>query len=168
MTTEASTLMSHFLLEGDVETPTVEVDALGAFLVEDGDVMDAEHVRSSPWACFCIDRRHRDLDRRPLEHENSYLPTGAHPITVHIYAVVTESHMTTKAPASATASAVETVSEAVITGRFTTCACPNPGGPHHDPQALTRSHARESDAEIIARHTGRHVVPVSEMAEVTA
>lgn len=47
--------------------------------------------------------------------------------------------------------------------RFTTCACPNPDGPHDDQQALTRSHALESDAEIIARHTGRHVVPVSEI-----
>jgi len=158
MTTEASTILEHFLMEGDVETPTVEVDALGAFLVEDGDVMDAEHVRSSPWACFCIDRRHGDLDRRPLEHENSYLPKGAHLLRVHTYAVVTEIHMTTK-----TQSATKPAPDAPVEPeRWTTCSCTD--GTHHDPQALTRSHALESDAEIIARHTGRHVVPVSEMA----
>lgn len=45
--------------------------------------------------------------------------------------------------------------------RWTTCSCPD--GQHVDPKAATRSHAKRMDAEIIARHTGRHVVPVSEI-----
>lgn len=47
------------------------------------------------------------------------------------------------------------------TERWTTCSCAD--GQHHDPKAATRSHAKQTDAEIIARHTGRHVVPVSEI-----
>lgn len=139
--------------ERDVEHPTVEVPALDVFLVEDGDVMDAEHVRSGPWCCFCDDKRHRDIDRRPLEFDNSYLPKGAHLLTVHTYAVVTEMHMTTKTDIPATPEA------AVDQERWTTCGCPD--GEHVDPKALTRSHALQLDADIIARHTGRHVVPVS-------
>lgn len=76
--------------ERDVEQPTVEVPALDTHLVEDGDVMDAEHVRSGPWACFCEDKRRRDIDRRPLEFEASYLPKGSRLLRVHTYAVVTE------------------------------------------------------------------------------
>lgn len=37
--------------------------------------------------------------------------------------------------------------------RWTTCSCPD--GQHVDPKAATRSHAKQTDAEIIARHTGR-------------
>jgi len=168
MTTEASTFMDHFLLERDTPTPTVEVEALGVTVVEDGDQMDGQHLRSVPHACYCPDRRHRDERDREVVSPGGWLPEGAHPITVHTYVVVSESHMTTqpRTPStisSAAASALETISETVITERFTTCSCPNPDGPHVDPQALTRSHVRESDAEIIARHTSRHVVPVSEM-----
>jgi hypothetical protein len=51
--------------------------------------------------------------------------------------------------------------------RWTTCSCSD--GQHRDPKAATRSHAKQTDAEIIARHTGRHVVPVSEIrTEVAA
>lgn len=56
-----------------------------------------------------------------------------------------------------------------LTGQplHTTCACTN--GQHVDPQALKRGHVSESIADIIARHTGRHVVPVSEIrTEVAA
>lgn len=45
--------------------------------------------------------------------------------------------------------------------RWTTCSCPD--GKHVDPKALKRSHRLHMDAAIIARHTGRHVVPVSEI-----
>lgn len=45
--------------------------------------------------------------------------------------------------------------------RWTTCSCSD--GQHHDPKAATRSHTKQTDADIIARHTGRHVVPVSEI-----
>jgi len=57
---------------------------------------------------------------------------------------------------------VQTHSELTGTPLFTTCSCTD--GEHYDPQALTRGHASEVFAGIIARHTGRHVVPVSEMA----
>lgn len=48
-----------------------------------------------------------------------------------------------------------------LTGQplFTTCACTD--GQHVDPLALKRGHVSELFADIIARHTGRHVVPVS-------
>lgn len=48
---------------------------------------------------------------------------------------------------------------------WTTCACLD--GKHHDPQAATRAHVSEVFAGIIARHTGRHVVLLSDLA-VTA
>lgn len=51
--------------------------------------------------------------------------------------------------------------------RYTTCSCPRPEGPHDDPQSAERTHASEEFAQIIARHTGRHVVAV-ESAEVEA
>lgn len=47
------------------------------------------------------------------------------------------------------------------TERWTSCSCAD--AQHVDPKALTRSHALLADAQIIARHTGRHVVPVSEI-----
>lgn len=152
----------------DVEvTPMVEVEALGVTVVEDGDQMDGQHLRSVPHACYCPDRRHRDERDREAISPDGWLPEGAHPITVHTYVVISETHMTTqprtRTASSATASAIETVSEAIVTGRFTTCSCPNVEGPHDDQDALKRSHERETDAEIIARHTGRHVVPVSEI-----
>ena len=81
-------LMQDLMLnDRDVVTATVPVPALDVHVVEDGTVMDAEHVRSGPWVCFCIDSRHRDLDRRP---NTGHLPQGAHPLTVHLYAVVAE------------------------------------------------------------------------------
>jgi len=50
-----------------------------------------------------------------------------------------------------------------LTGQplHTTCSCAD--GQHVDPQALTRAHVSEVFAGIIARHTGRHVVPVSDI-----
>jgi hypothetical protein len=51
--------------------------------------------------------------------------------------------------------------------RYTTCECID--GAHHAPKVANYSYASESDAEIIARHTGRHVVPVSDVrTEVAA
>lgn len=47
------------------------------------------------------------------------------------------------------------------TERWTSCSCSD--GQHVDPKATTRSHVKQTDAEIIARHTGRHVVPVSDI-----
>lgn len=174
MTTDSSSLMEHLLLERDTPVPTVEVEALGVTVVEDGDQMDAQHLRSVPHACYCTDGRHRDERDREAVDPNGWLREGAHPITVHSYVVISETRMSTQprtqtTATSATASAVETVSEAIVTGRFTTCGCPNVDGPHDDQDALKRSHERETDAEIIARHTGRHVVPVSEIrTEVSA
>lgn len=45
--------------------------------------------------------------------------------------------------------------------RYTSCACTT--GRHDDEKAATRSHAARSDAAIIARHTGRHVVPIDQL-----
>lgn len=45
--------------------------------------------------------------------------------------------------------------------RFTTCTCPDG---EHTPEHRGHSTFRaESDAAIVARHTGRHVVAVSEI-----
>jgi len=86
-----STLMEHLMLERDADVPKVEVDALGVTVVEDGDAMDGQHVRSVPHACWCEDRRHRDdRDRLALANYHGYVPVGAHPITVHMYAVIVE------------------------------------------------------------------------------
>lgn len=81
-------LTEHLMLERDVEPPKVEVDALDVHVVEDGDVMTAEHVRSGVWECFCTDQRHRDIDRRELEYPFSYIKDGAHRVPVHVYSVV--------------------------------------------------------------------------------
>jgi len=87
--------MDHLMLESDVEVPTVEVDALGVHVVEDGDVMEAERHRSYPADCFCQDGRHRAIDHEEVEYENSYIRDGAHRITVHLYSVTsTENDMT--------------------------------------------------------------------------
>lgn len=40
--------------------------------------------------------------------------------------------------------------------RYTTCGCTD--GRHRDPKAATRCHALRTDAGIIAKHTGRHVI----------
>lgn len=165
-----NTGIAYSRAEPEVEA-TVEAPALDTWVVENGDVMDAQYLRAVPHGCHCPDRRHRDERDREAISPNGWLPDGAHPITVHTYVVISETHMTTqpRAASSATASAIETVSETIVTGRFTTCACPNQDGPHDDAKALTRSHALESDAAIIARHTGRHVVPVSDIrTEVSA
>jgi len=91
VTTEASTLTEHLMLERDVEMPTVEVDALGAFLVEDADVMDAESIRTEYTHCFCQDGRHRPEDRGDLTHQRRfYPPVGAHRLKAYIYAVIIE------------------------------------------------------------------------------
>lgn len=56
---------------------------------------------------------------------------------------------------------IQTHSELTGQPLFTTCSCSD--GQHVDPLALKRGHVSESIADIIARHTGRHVVPVSEI-----
>jgi hypothetical protein len=81
--------------ERDVETPTVEAPALDTWVVEDGDVMDAEHERSYPADCFCEDGRHREIDREQVAYPNSRVHDGAHRITVHLYSVTSaENDMT--------------------------------------------------------------------------
>lgn len=45
--------------------------------------------------------------------------------------------------------------------RFTTCTCPDgEHAPEHRGHSTFRA---ESDAAIIARHTGRHVIPAQEV-----
>lgn len=56
---------------------------------------------------------------------------------------------------------IQTNSELTDTPLFTTCSCAD--GQHVDPLALKRGHVSEVFAGIIARHTGRHVVPVSDI-----
>lgn len=86
-----STLMEHLMLERDVDVPKVEVEALGVTVVEDGDPMEGQHIRSVQHACWCEDRRHRDdLDRMAIANYHGYMPVGAHPITVHTYVVISE------------------------------------------------------------------------------
>jgi hypothetical protein len=93
MTTDSSTLMEHLLLERDTEVPTVEVDALGVTVVEDGDQLDGQHLSSVPHACWCEDKRCRDdRDRLALSNYHGFMPVGAHPITVHTYIVISEGH----------------------------------------------------------------------------
>lgn len=62
---------------------------------------------------------------------------------------------------------MSTQTHSELTGRplFTTCSCPSLDGPHRDPQAVTRAHRSEEFAEIIARNTGRHVIPMTELAQ---
>lgn len=76
--------------ERDVETLTVEVPALDTHLVEDGDVLAAEHIRTEHTQCFCQDSRHRNEDRQDLSPHRRSLLAGAHRIKAHMYAVVTE------------------------------------------------------------------------------
>lgn len=77
--------------ERDVEHPTVEVPALDTFVVEDADVMTAEHIRVEFARCFCLDGRHRREDRTELRHyREPYPPVGSHPVYAHMYAVITE------------------------------------------------------------------------------
>lgn len=82
-----STLMENLMLERDVEQPTVEVPALDTHVIEDGDVLPAEHERQYPADCFCTDGRCREIDRERVEYPNSRVRDGAHRITVHLYAV---------------------------------------------------------------------------------
>jgi len=94
MSLTADPFIESVRAERDVEVPTFrpEVDTLGAFVIEDAEgPYDAQHVRSGRWSCFCQDGRHRDdRDRQPFEASGGWLPKGAHPITVHTYAVVVE------------------------------------------------------------------------------
>lgn len=77
--------------ERDVEQPTVEVPALDTWVVEDGDDMHAEHLREEYTSCFCQDGRHRSEDRDDLTRQRRvYMPTGAHRLKAHIYAVIVE------------------------------------------------------------------------------
>jgi len=76
--------------ERDTEQPTVEAPALDTWVVENGDVMDAQYLRAVPHGCHCPDRRHRDERDREAISPNGWLPDGAHPITVHLYAVIVE------------------------------------------------------------------------------
>lgn len=87
-------LTEHLMLERDVEHPTVEVSALDTHVVEDGDVMDAEHEREYPADCFCTDGRCREIDRESVEYANTFVRQGAHRITVHLYAVVVREEKT--------------------------------------------------------------------------
>lgn len=87
---EPGPVMASLRDERDVEHPTVEVSALDTHVVEDGDVMAAEHEREYPADCFCQDGRHRAIDRDSVEYANSYIRRGAHRVTVHLYAVVAE------------------------------------------------------------------------------
>jgi hypothetical protein len=77
--------------ERDVEHPTVEVSAVGTVLVEDGDAMDAEHIRVEYARCFCLDGKHRREDRTDLRHyRDPYPPLGSHAVYAHMYALITE------------------------------------------------------------------------------
>lgn len=76
--------------ERDVEMPTVEVPALDTHVVEDGDVMAAEHIRTEHTQCFCQDGRHRNEDRQDLSPHRRTQLAGAHRITAYMYAVITE------------------------------------------------------------------------------
>lgn len=77
--------------ERDVEHPTVEVSALDTHVVEDGDVLDAEHLREEYAACFCQDGRHRSEDRDDLARQRRvYTPAGAHRLKAYVYAVIVE------------------------------------------------------------------------------
>lgn len=64
---------------------------------------------------------------------------------------------------------MSTQTHSELTGQplHTTCGCTD--GQHVDPLALKRAHTSDLFASIIARNTGRHVVPVSEIrTEVAA
>jgi len=76
--------------ERDVEHPTVEISALGTFLVEDGDQVDAEHIRTEWTHCWCTDGRHRNEDRDDLSRYQRRTPPGSHPIKAEMYAVIVE------------------------------------------------------------------------------
>lgn len=56
--------------------------------------------------------------------------------------------------------------EPTTPARWTTCLCTDG---EHAPEDRGHSTFRaESDAEIVARHTGRHVVPVAQPAEAVS
>jgi hypothetical protein len=72
-------------------TPTVEVDAVDVHVVEDGEVMLAEHLREEYTHCFCQDGRHRPEDRDDLVRQRrTYPAAGSHRLKAYIYAVITE------------------------------------------------------------------------------
>jgi hypothetical protein len=76
--------------ERDVEVPTIAVPVLDTWVIEDGDDHLAEHIRTEHTQCFCQDGHHRNEDRRDLSPYRHTLLTGAHHITAHMYAVITE------------------------------------------------------------------------------
>jgi hypothetical protein len=59
-------------------------------VVEDGDVMEAEHIRTEWTHCYCLDGRHRREDRWDLDPVKHRMPVGAHRIKAHMYAVIVE------------------------------------------------------------------------------
>lgn len=61
---------------------------------------------------------------------------------------------------------IQTHAEVTGLPLFTTCSCTDGG--HRDPQAATRAHVSAEFADIIARNTGRHVIPMTELAAVAA
>lgn len=91
MSLTADPFIESVRAERDVEHPTVEVPALDTHIVEDGDVMAAEHVREEFADCWCQDGRHRHEDRTDwVRGSSTYRPAGSHPIKAYVYAVVTE------------------------------------------------------------------------------
>jgi hypothetical protein len=66
-----------------------------------------------------------------------------------------------------TTRALEALAGALDDGtRWTTCSCTD--GEHRDPKAAERAHRSQEFAEIIARNTGRHVIPMTELEAVPA
>lgn len=55
--------------------------------------------------------------------------------------------------------------ETLTPARWTTCTCPNEDGPHAPEHRGHSTFRAESDAEIVARHTGRHVIPAQEVTD---
>jgi hypothetical protein len=90
-TAEAHPVIASMRDERDAVELTVEVPTLDVHVVEDGDVMDARHLRTEHTHCWCQDGRHRNEDHSDLgRYPSAYPPVGAHLIVAHIYAVITE------------------------------------------------------------------------------
>ncbi len=90
MTLTDHPVIASMRTERDVEHPVVEAPALDTHVVEDGDVMEAEHIRTEWTHCYCLDGRHRREDRWELNPVQHRLPVGAHRIKAHMYAVIVE------------------------------------------------------------------------------
>lgn len=91
-------LIDYVVQEPEVPpTPTVEVDAVGVYVVDEGDDYDAETFGDRLVVCTCDDDKHakRDRhqdrmfkldDRRYADHMATHL--GGHVVPVHLYLVV--------------------------------------------------------------------------------